>query len=197
GAPRPPPRRHRRGVGPRHRGRQGAPAALRRRRHQRARRRIAQELHGPQDQRRGGSGTHLPAPRTLDRRDQGDQALQGPAREALLPPQEAGQERAPHRAAKPGRDRHEVTSRAWRRLARAEARLTGAGATVAGVDEAGRGPLAGPVVAAAVILEPGGRWDGLNDSKQMSAETRDELYARVLNEARAFAWSVVGPRAID
>ena len=90
-----------------------------------------------------------------------------------------------------------MTSPAWRRLARAEARLTGAGATVAGVDEAGRGPLAGPVVAAAVILEPGGRWDGLNDSKQMSAESRDELYARVLNEARAFAWSVVGPRAID
>lgn len=86
---------------------------------------------------------------------------------------------------------------AWRRLARAEARLTGAGATVAGVDEAGRGPLAGPVVAAAVILEPGGRWDGLNDSKQMNAVARDALYARVLNEARAFAWSVVGPRAID
>ena len=90
-----------------------------------------------------------------------------------------------------------MISPAWRRLARAEARLVGAGATVAGVDEAGRGPLAGPVVAAAVILELGGRWDGLNDSKQMSAEMRDELYARVLNEARAFAWSVVGPRAID
>jgi len=90
-----------------------------------------------------------------------------------------------------------VISAAWRRLARAEARLAGKGATVAGVDEAGCGPLAGPVVAAAVILEPGGRWDGLNDSKQMSAETRDTLYARVLNEARAFAWAVVGPRAID
>ena len=86
---------------------------------------------------------------------------------------------------------------AWRRLARAEARFTGDGATVAGVDEAGRGPLAGPVVAAAVILEPGGRWDGLNDSKQVSAETRDALYARVLDQARAFSWSVVGPRAID
>ena len=86
---------------------------------------------------------------------------------------------------------------AWRRLARAEARLAGDGATVAGVDEAGCGPLAGPVVAAAVVLEPGGRWDGLNDSKLMSAETRDELYARVLNEARAFAWAVMGPRTID
>ncbi|MEK7331596.1 MAG: ribonuclease HII [Candidatus Eisenbacteria bacterium] len=90
-----------------------------------------------------------------------------------------------------------MTPAAWRRLARAEARLAGDGATVAGVDEAGRGPLAGPVVAAAVILDPGGRWDGLNDSKQVSAETRDALYARVLDEARAFAWAVVGPRAID
>ena len=90
-----------------------------------------------------------------------------------------------------------MTRPAWRRLARAEARLAGAGATVAGVDEAGRGPLAGPVVAAAVILEPDRRWDGLNDSKLMSAETREALYARVLMEARAFAWAVVGPRAID
>jgi ribonuclease HII len=90
-----------------------------------------------------------------------------------------------------------VTPAAWRRLARAEARLAGDGATVAGVDEAGRGPLAGPVVAAAVILDPGGRWDGLNDSKQVGAQMRDALYARVLDEARAFAWAVVGPRAID
>jgi ribonuclease HII len=90
-----------------------------------------------------------------------------------------------------------VTSPAWRRLASAESRLVGDGATVAGVDEAGRGPLAGPVVAAAVILEPGGRWDGLNDSKQLSAQKREALYARVVIEARAFAWAVVGPRAID
>jgi ribonuclease HII len=90
-----------------------------------------------------------------------------------------------------------VIAAAWRRLARAEARLAGKGATVAGVDEAGCGPLAGPVVAAAVILEPGGRWDGLNDSKLLSAETRDTLYARVLHEARAFAWAVMGPRTID
>ena len=77
-----------------------------------------------------------------------------------------------------------------------EARLT-SGAVVAGVDEAGRGPLAGPVVAAAVILEPGGRWDGLDDSKLVPPDRRDELFARVLNEARAFAWAVVGPRRID
>jgi ribonuclease HII len=65
------------------------------------------------------------------------------------------------------------------------------------VDEAGRGPLAGPVVAAAVVLEPGGRWTGMNDSKLLTAEAREALYARVLNEARAFAWSVMGVRSID
>jgi len=68
---------------------------------------------------------------------------------------------------------------------------------VCGVDEAGRGPLAGPVVAAAVVLAPAGRWDGMNDSKLVDRETRELLYARVLTEARAFAWSVTGPRAID
>ena len=85
----------------------------------------------------------------------------------------------------------------WRRLARAEARLAGPGTTVAGVDEAGRGPLAGPVVAAAVVLASREHWDGLDDSKQLARETREILYARVLVEARAFAWAVVGPRAID
>jgi ribonuclease HII len=46
---------------------------------------------------------------------------------------------------------------------------------VAGVDEAGRGPLAGPVVAAAVILDPKRIPEGLNDSKQLSARRREEL----------------------
>jgi ribonuclease HII len=90
-----------------------------------------------------------------------------------------------------------VSAAPWRRLARAESRLAGSGTTVAGVDEAGRGPLAGPVVAAAVMLAPGGRWDGLDDSKQVAPETREELFARVLSEARAFSWSVIGPRRID
>ncbi len=85
----------------------------------------------------------------------------------------------------------------WRLLAREESRLAGARAPVAGVDEAGRGPLAGPVVAAAVVLDFSFDWDGLDDSKQLTAETRDRLFARVLKGARAFAWSVAGPRAID
>ncbi len=68
---------------------------------------------------------------------------------------------------------------------------------MAGVDEAGRGPLAGPVVAAAVVLDLSQDWDGLNDSKQLTAEKREVLFARVLQGARAFAWSVSGPRRID
>ena len=90
-----------------------------------------------------------------------------------------------------------MTQPAWRRMSRAQARLAGGKGTVAGVDEAGRGPLAGPVVAAAVVLAPDGDWTGLNDSKQLAPDVRETLYLRVLNEARAFSWSVVGPRAID
>jgi len=85
----------------------------------------------------------------------------------------------------------------WRQLAREEARMSGDRVTVAGVDEAGRGPLAGPVVAAAVVLDVTCEWAGLDDSKQMSAAAREEAYARVLQGARAFAWAVVGPRTID
>ncbi len=50
---------------------------------------------------------------------------------------------------------------------------------ICGIDEAGRGPLAGPVVAAAVILPPRGRPKGLDDSKQLTAEAREELAAKI------------------
>jgi ribonuclease HII len=59
---------------------------------------------------------------------------------------------------------------------------------LAGVDEAGRGPLAGPVVAAAVILHPRRRIEGLADSKVLAPEVREEL-APVIR-ARALAWAV-------
>jgi ribonuclease HII len=59
---------------------------------------------------------------------------------------------------------------------------------IAGVDEAGRGPLAGPVVAAAVILDPARRVRGLRDSKVLTAEQRDELAAAI--RERAIAWAV-------
>jgi ribonuclease HII len=61
--------------------------------------------------------------------------------------------------------------------------------SIAGVDEAGRGPLAGPVVVAAVILDPQRRIRGLADSKILDAETRETLYERITT--RAIAWSVV------
>ena len=56
---------------------------------------------------------------------------------------------------------------------------------ICGVDEAGRGPLAGPVVAAAVILEKGRIPKGLNDSKQLDEETREELFPRIMEMAIA------------
>ncbi len=59
---------------------------------------------------------------------------------------------------------------------------------VAGVDEAGRGPLAGPVVAAAVILDPQQRIDGLDDSKKLSEPQRERLAGEI--RERALAWSV-------
>ena len=67
----------------------------------------------------------------------------------------------------------------------------------AGCDEAGRGPLAGPVYAAAVILPEGFRHPLLNDSKQMTEKAREEL--RPIIEAEAVAWAVeaVSPEEID
>ncbi len=59
---------------------------------------------------------------------------------------------------------------------------------VCGVDEAGRGPLAGPVVAAAVILDSSRPIDGLNDSKKLSAKRREALAGEI--RAKALAWAV-------
>ena len=66
---------------------------------------------------------------------------------------------------------------------------------VAGVDEAGRGPLAGPVVIAAVILDPRRRINGLRDSKILTAARRETLDARI--RARALAFSVVAIEVDD
>lgn len=54
---------------------------------------------------------------------------------------------------------------------------------IAGVDEAGRGPLAGPVVAAAVIFPPNYQNDQINDSKKISSSKREELYQIIINDA--------------
>ena len=69
---------------------------------------------------------------------------------------------------------------------------------VAGVDEAGRGPLAGPVVAAAVILPQGFRHASLNDSKQLTAATRELLFVEITAHTEIrFAFSVVDVAEID
>ena len=67
----------------------------------------------------------------------------------------------------------------------------------AGCDEAGRGPLAGPVFAAAVILPDGFRHPLLNDSKQMSEKDRDRLRPIIEREAVAYSVQSVGPEEID
>ena len=67
----------------------------------------------------------------------------------------------------------------------------------AGCDEAGRGPLAGPVVAAAVVLPPDYRNDILNDSKQLTERQRNLLRADIEANALAWAVAVVSPEEID
>ncbi|MEM7051826.1 MAG: ribonuclease HII [Acidobacteriota bacterium] len=68
---------------------------------------------------------------------------------------------------------------------------------VAGVDEAGRGALAGPVVAAAVIPDPSRRVPGVDDSKQVSAEGRDKLARAIRDSSLAWATCAIDPATID
>lgn len=68
---------------------------------------------------------------------------------------------------------------------------------IAGVDEVGRGPLAGPVVAAAVILPKECRIAGVNDSKKLTPKKREELYGTILEQALAYGIGVVPPGRID
>jgi ribonuclease HII len=85
-----------------------------------------------------------------------------------------------------------------RELARLESELSLRGfSRVAGVDEAGRGSLAGPVVAAAVILPPGCVLPGLDDSKRLDAEARARLDRQIRARAVALGVGVVEARQID
>jgi ribonuclease HII len=68
---------------------------------------------------------------------------------------------------------------------------------IAGVDEAGRGPLAGPVVAAAVILDEKTCIKGINDSKKLTAKMRDELFEVIINRAVSYSYSIVPHIIID
>jgi ribonuclease HII len=69
--------------------------------------------------------------------------------------------------------------------------------TIAGIDEAGRGALAGPVVAAAVILPVGLHLDGVDDSKKLSPETRERLYDVIMEQALSVGIGTGGPELID
>ena len=69
--------------------------------------------------------------------------------------------------------------------------------TIAGIDEVGRGPLAGPVVAAAVILPPGCKIKGLNDSKKIPKKKHQEIYQAVLDKALAVGIGLIDNEIID
>ncbi|MBL4756611.1 MAG: ribonuclease HII [Rhizobiales bacterium] len=77
-----------------------------------------------------------------------------------------------------------------------EAQFAGGAKIVAGVDEVGRGPWAGPVVAAAVILDPARIPDGLNDSKKLSPKRRDQIFEEI-TRAAAFSVALISPAEID
>lgn len=68
---------------------------------------------------------------------------------------------------------------------------------IAGVDEAGRGPLAGPVYAAAVILKEGAVIDGINDSKKLTEKKREELFDIIIENSVSYAIASVDEKVID
>ena len=68
---------------------------------------------------------------------------------------------------------------------------------IAGIDEVGRGPLAGPVVACAVVFRKGFSLEGLNDSKKLSPKRRAELCKKILDGAECVNWSFIDERKID
>lgn len=68
---------------------------------------------------------------------------------------------------------------------------------IAGVDEAGRGPLAGPVVAAAVVLKRNGFIEGVDDSKKLAPRKRERLYEDIINNCVCYLVGIVDQKCID
>ncbi len=68
---------------------------------------------------------------------------------------------------------------------------------IAGIDEAGRGPLAGPVVVAGVIMPQDSRIEGVNDSKKVSEKKREKLYDLILGEAISYSVAIIEQDVID
>ncbi len=101
-----------------------------------------------------------------------------------------------------GLERRRDKASAWKARAAAlsewRVRLEARGfRAVGGIDEAGRGPLAGPVYAACVVLGPDWDLPGLDDSKKLRPEAREELDARIRATALGYAVAAVGPERID
>lgn len=96
------------------------------------------------------------------------------------------------------RVKHQLLQEKYEEMMRFENEAFQQGARfIAGLDEVGRGPLAGPVVSAAVILPKECQILGLNDSKQLSAKKREELFIEIQNKAVAVGIGVVSPEEID
>lgn len=68
---------------------------------------------------------------------------------------------------------------------------------ICGIDEAGRGPLAGPVVVGAVILPEDSFIEGVNDSKKVSEKKREKIYEKIIEEAIAYSVGIVDQKTID
>ena len=68
---------------------------------------------------------------------------------------------------------------------------------ICGIDEAGRGPLAGPVVVASVILPENSMIEGINDSKKVSEKKREKLYDMIIEEAISYGVGIIGQDEID
>lgn len=68
---------------------------------------------------------------------------------------------------------------------------------ICGIDEAGRGPLAGPVVVGAVILPKDSFIEGVNDSKKISEKKREMLYEKITSEAISYSVGIVDQKTID
>ena len=68
---------------------------------------------------------------------------------------------------------------------------------IAGIDEAGRGPLAGPVVVGVAIMKPDSFIEGVNDSKKISEKKREKLYEQITEEAIDWAVGIVDQKEID
>ncbi|WCK56832.1 ribonuclease HII [Aneurinibacillus sp. Ricciae_BoGa-3] len=96
------------------------------------------------------------------------------------------------------KDKESALRARWEEMSRIERELWASGhAYIAGIDEVGRGPLAGPVVTAAVVLPQNFYLPGLNDSKKVPERQRREMYAHITANAVAYCVTSCGPDIID